>query len=295
MKPAPFSYRRPTTLAEAVETYAANPDAKVLAGGQSLIPLLSMRLAAPTMLIDINGIDELDRIEVDSGQVRFGATVRHARLLADREVRAAQPLLAKALGYVAHPTIRNRGTTLGSIVHADASAEMPVVLALLDGAMTAVSAGGTRVVPARELFVGPLETSLRSGEIATNASVPTLAANTGVGFTEIARRHGDYALCGVAALVASDGDGAITSVRAGYLSVCDTPTVVDVSEVFMDGSFTDRAVDDAAELAIASLEPESDIHASADYRRQLARVLTARAVREAHDDCMASRTGATQR
>jgi len=292
VKPAPFSYRRPETLAEAVEIYADNPDAKILAGGQSLIPLLSMRLAAPTMVIDINGIDEFDRLDVDSDEVRFGATVRHARLLADPDVRRAQPLLGKALAYVAHPTIRNRGTTLGSIVHADASAEVPVVLCLLGGSVTAVSVDGTRTLAADDLFVGPLETSLRPGEMATMATVPTLAANTGVGFTEIARRHGDYALCGVASLVVTDDNGAITSVRAGYLSVCDTPTVVDVSEVFMDGSFTDRAVDDAAELALGSLEPETDVHASAEYRRQLARVLTVRALHEAHDDCVERQAGA---
>ena len=291
MKPAPFSYRRPTTLDEALQTYAGEPDAKVLAGGQSLIPLLSMRLAAPSMLIDINGIAELDRLEVDSAGVRFGANVRHARLLGDPEAARVQPLLTKALGYVAHPTIRNRGTTLGSIIHADASAEMPVVLALLDGSVTAASAGGTRTIAASDLFVGPLESSLRAGEIATEAFVPALPANTGVAFTEIARRHGDYALCGVAALVSADDSGAITSVRTGYLSVCDTPTVVDVSEVFMAGSLTDRAVDDAAELALAALEPETDIHATADYRRHLARVLTTRAVREAHDDCVARRVG----
>lgn len=291
MKPAPFSYRRPATLDEALTTYAGEPDAKVLAGGQSLIPLLSMRLAAPSMLIDINGIAELDRLEVDAAGVRFGANVRHARLLGDADAGRVQPLLAKALAYVAHPTIRNRGTTLGSIVHADASAEMPVVLALLEGTVTAASASGTRTVAARDLFVGPLECSLRAGEIATDAYVPALAPNTGVGFTEIARRHGDYALCGVAALVSTDDDGAITSVRTGYLSVCDTPRVVDVSEVFMEGSLTDRAVDDAAELALDSLDPETDIHATADYRRHLARVLTAKAVRQAHDDCVARRTG----
>ncbi|MGH8964771.1 MAG: FAD binding domain-containing protein [Actinomycetes bacterium] len=292
MIPAQFDYVKAGSVDEAVSALGQHgDDAKVLAGGQSLVPLLSMRLAAPSMLIDINGIAELDRLDVDSAGVRFGANVRHARLLADAEVARVQPLLAKALGYVAHPTIRNRGTTLGSIVHADASAEMPVVLALLDGTVTVASASGKRMIAAQDLFVGPLETSLKPGEIATDAHVPALAANTGVGFTEIARRHGDYALCGVAALVSTDDDGAITAVRAGYLSVCDTPTVVDVSEVFMEGRLTDRAVDDAAELALASLEPETDIHATADYRRQLARVLTARAVREAHDDSAVRRSG----
>ncbi|MGH3358132.1 MAG: FAD binding domain-containing protein [Nocardioidaceae bacterium] len=291
MKPAPFSYHRPATLAEALEAYAAEPDAKILAGGQSLIPLLSMRLAAPSMLIDINGIAELDRLRVEADGVGFGATVRHTRLLHDVDARRIQPLLHKALGYVAHPTIRNRGTTLGSIVHADAAAEMPAVLAVLDGSVTAASASGTRTIPAAELFVGPLETSLAPGEIATEAHIPALAAGSGVAFDELARRHGDYALCGVAAMVSADEFGAITAVRTGYLSVCEIPTVVDVSEVFMDGTFTDAAAADAAELAVASLEPESDIHASAGYRRHLARVLTARVVREAHDDCVARRTG----
>lgn len=291
MKPAPFSYLRPATLAEALEAYAAEPDAKILAGGQSLIPLLSMRLAAPTMLIDINGIAELAGVRADTNGVRFGATVRHTELLENAAAQRAQPLLAKALTQVAHATIRNRGTTLGSIVHADAAAEMPAVLALLDGSVTAASVSGTRDVPAAELFTGPLETSLAADEIATEAAVPTLADGEGVSFTELARRNGDYALCGVAALVAADEFGAITSVRASYLSVCDTPTVVDVSEVFMDGSFTDNAADEAAELAVESLDPQADVHASAAYRRHLARVLTARAVRDAHDDCVARRTG----
>lgn len=291
MKPAPFSYLRPATLAEALQAYAADPEAKILAGGQSLIPLLSMRLAAPTTLIDINGIPELEGVRADTNGVRFGATVRHTDLLEDNDARRVQPLLAKALTHVAHPTIRNRGTSLGSIVHADAAAELPAVLALLEGELTVASLAGTRAVAAAELFTGPLETSLAAGEIATEAAVPALADGEGVAFTEVARRNGDYALCGVAALVAADEFGAITSVRTSYLSVCDTPTVVDVSEVFMDGSFTDNAADEAAELAVASLDPQADVHASAAYRRHLARVLTARAVREAHDDCVARRTG----
>lgn len=291
MKPAPFSYRRPATLAEALQVYAAEPDAKILAGGQSLIPLLSMRLAAPSMLIDVNGIAELGELRADGDGVSFGATVRHTRLLDDADAQRVQPLLHMALSHVAHPTIRNRGTTVGSIVHADASAEMPAVLALLGGRVTAVSVSASRQIPADELFAGPLETSLAHGEIATEAWVPALAGGEGVAFAEVARRHGDYALCGVAALVAADEFGAITSVRAGYLSVCDTPTVADVSEVFMDGSFTDTAAGEAADLAIASLDPQADIHASAEYRRQLARVLTARVLREAHDDAAARRTG----
>jgi carbon-monoxide dehydrogenase medium subunit len=193
---------------------------------------------------------------------------------------------------VAHPAIRNRGTTVGSIVHADASAEMPVVLCLLGGSVTAASTAGERTVPAEELYVGPLETTLRPDEIAVEAFFPALAAGTGVAFDEVSRRHGDYALCGVAATVATDDAGAVTSVRAGYLSVCEVPTVVDLTDAFPGGEMTDAALDAAADLAVASLEPEGDIHATAEYRGHLARVLTRRVVRQAHDDSLTRRTGA---
>ena len=289
MKPAPFAYCRPTTLAEALAAYAAEPDAKILAGGQSLIPVLSMRLATVSTLIDINGIDELSHVHTDADGVRFGAIVRHGELLADAEANRIQPLLGKALSFVAHPTIRNRGTTLGSIVHADASAEMPVVLALLGGTVTAASSAGTRTIAAEDLFVGPLQSSLEHGEIATEAFVPALPPQAGVGYDEVARRHGDYALCGVAVVVNTDGSGAVTMVRAGYLSVCDVPTVVDLSAAFTGGEMTDQALREASELALESLEPAGDIHASAPYRRQLARTLTARVIRQAHDDCLARR------
>lgn len=284
MKPAPFAFRRPATLDEALTAYAAEPESKILAGGQSLIPLLSMRLLTVSELIDINGIAELSHIHTDAEGVRFGATVRHAELHAHAEAQRIQPLLHKALGYVAHPTIRNRGTTLGSIVHADASAEMPVVLTLLGGSVTAASAGSTRTIPADELFVGPMQSALEHGEIATEAFVPALPPNTGIGYDEVARRHGDYALCGVAAVVTADQSGAVTSVRAGYLSVCEVPTVIDLSDAFTGGELTDAALAAAGELALASLEPETDIHASADYRAQLARTLTARVIRQAYDD-----------
>ncbi len=293
MKPAPFSFVRPRTLAEAVEALAGDPDAKVLAGGQSLVPLLSMRLAFPSRLVDINGLAELAYVRSDENGVRVGALARHAQVEADPGARRVQPLLSQTLRMVAHPTIRNRGTTVGSIVHADASGEMPAVLCLLGGSLTAACPAGTRTVPAAELYVGPLETTLHHDEIATEAFFPALPADGGVAFDEVARRHGDYALCGVGAVVRADADGAVTSVRLGFLSVCEVPTVVDVSEVFADGTVSDRSLAEAAELALTHLEPESDIHASADYRRQLARVLTRRVVRRAYDDCTARRTGGT--
>jgi 2-furoyl-CoA dehydrogenase FAD binding subunit len=273
MKPAPFSYRRPETLDEALESLAGATGAKVLAGGQSLVPLLSMRLAAPAMLVDINGLPGLDHVTVTDDGVRVGALARHADVLADEAARSRQPLLAMALSHVAHATIRNRGTTVGSIVHADAAAEMPVVLALLGGSVTVVSVRGERTIPADQLFAGPLESTLAADEIATEAFFPALATAEGVGFAEIARRHGDYALVGVAAIVRVEGDHRV-SARLGYLSVNDVPTVVDVS-----GASDDQAV----ERALAVLEPADDIHATAAYRTHLARVLTRRVLQAATD------------
>ena len=278
MKPAPFDYARPTTLAEALDLLA-QPGAKVLAGGQSLVPLLSMRLAAPDLLVDVNGLAELASVEADPAApergVRVGALARHSDVLAHEGARAVQPLLARALRLVAHPTIRNRGTTVGSIVHADAAAEVPAVLALLGGGVTAASRSGRRYVEAADLFVGPLESSLRADELAVEAVFPALAPGAGVAVEEVSRRHGDYALCGVAVLAEPGPDG--MRVRAGYFSVCDVPTVVDLSPALGDG-LTDAAHDDAADLALATLYPQEDIHATAAYRTQLVRVLTRRAV-----------------
>jgi carbon-monoxide dehydrogenase medium subunit len=255
-----------------VAALAGDPGAKVLAGGQSLVPLLSMRLAAPTMLVDINGLPGLDTISADAVGVTVGALSRHADVLASADVRRVQPLVTMALSHVAHATIRNRGTTVGSLVHADAAAELPVVLVLLGGSLEVEGPGGRRTIPADELYVGPLESSVHRDEIAVSAFFPALAAGAGVAFDEIARRHGDYALVGAAALV--DGDGADERVKVGYLSVADVPTVVDLSGV---------PDDRLGEVALEQLEPGDDIHATADYRAQLVRVLTARVVRSARE------------
>lgn len=268
MKPAPFAYLRPESLADAVTALAGDPDAKVLAGGQSLVPLLSMRLAAPSMLVDINGLPGLDAISVDAGGVRIGALARHADVLACEDVRRVQPLVSLALAHVAHPTIRNRGTTVGSIVHADAAAEMPVVLTLLGGSVDVVGPGGARTIAASELFAGPLETTLAQDEIATSAWFPALAPGARIAFEEISRRHGDYAMAGAAALVEGE------HVLVGYVSVGDVPTVVDLTGV---------PLEEVGEVALTHLEPGEDIHATAAYRAQLVRVLTERVVRRALD------------
>jgi len=290
VKPAPFEYVRPASVADALEALAAYPDAKVLAGGQSLVPLLSMRLAAPSVLVDINGLSELTSITVDDGGVRVGALARHADVEAHAEARRAQPLVSRALRLVAHPTIRNRGTTVGSIVHADAAAEMPMVLLLLGGHVSAASEQGRRDVPAAELFVGPLETSLRHDELAVEAFFPALAADSGVAIDEVSRRHGDYALCAVAAQV-SVRDGSVAEVRAGYVSVADVPTVVDLTEP-LAGGLSEQALAEAADVALEQLDPADDVHATAAYRTRLVRTLTARVVTAAHAEAEAgSRSG----
>jgi CO/xanthine dehydrogenase FAD-binding subunit len=278
VKPAPFELVRPASLDEALEVLAASPDAKVLAGGQSLVPLLSMRLASPGLLVDINGIGALAYVRVSDDGVRVGALARHTDVLQDEEAARVQPLLRKALRLVAHPTIRNRGTTVGSVVHADASAEVPAVLALLGGHVTAASVRGRREIPVGELYVGPMESSLRPDEVAVEAWFPALPAGTGTAVEEVARRHGDYALCGVAAAVRPG-----TSARVSYFSVCDVPTAVDVSPA-LAGGLSEDALAEAGELALHDLDPQEDIHATADYRRQLVRVLTARALRAAWAD-----------
>ncbi len=284
MKPAPFDYLRPGSLADATAALAGEPNAKVLAGGQSLVPLLSMRLAAPSMLVDINGLPGLSGIVVTDQGVRIGALARHADVLASADVRRVQPLVSMALARVAHATIRNRGTTVGSIVHADAAAEMPVVLSLLGGSVDVESSAGTRAIDAAELFVGPLETSLHHDEIAVSAFFPALEVGAGVAFDEVARRHGDYALCGVAAKVRLEDD-AVVEARVGYLSVNEVPTVVDLTAALEQG-MDDSTLAEAGERALSSLDPAADIHATAAYRAQLVRVLTARVLRSAYDDAL---------
>ena len=285
MKPAPFDYARPDTLEEALRVLAGRSGAKVLAGGQSLVPLLSMRLAAPELLVDLNGVPGLDHVTVDDSGVRVGALARHADVLAEAGVRRVQPLVPLALEQVAHATIRNRGTTVGSLIHADAAAEMPMVLRLLDGSLDVVGPTGRRTIAAADLYLGPLESSVGADEIAVEAFFPALAERSGVAFEEIARRHGDYAVVGVAAVVTLDADGRVSEARAGYLSVSDVPAVVDVTEE-LDGGVAPEALEVAATGALLDLTPETDLHATAAYRAHLVRVLTARVLTAAHDDAL---------
>ena len=276
MKPAPFAWHGPASVADAVAVLAEfGPDAKVLAGGQSLIPLLAMRLAAPAHLVDINRIAALDTVTATATGVTVGALARHARVEKDPAARAVQPLLAQALRLVAHPTIRNRGTTVGSLAHADPAGEMTAVLALTGGTVTAASVRGERVIGAADFFRGPLESALAPDELAVRAFFPALPAGSGSSFVEIARRHGDYALCGVGAIAELDAGGGLRALRCAYLSVSETPLVLDLTDAWSAGE------QHAAERARAAVDPVTDIHASAEYRRQLAAVLTIRAVQQA--------------
>jgi carbon-monoxide dehydrogenase medium subunit len=281
VKPPAFDYSRPGSVSEALELLAEHgSQAKVLAGGQSLIPLLSMRLASPGRLIDINSLAELDFVQLDDDGVRVGALARHATVLKHRPAGPALAVLGAALACVAHPTIRNRGTTVGSIVHADPAAEMPAVLRLLGGAITVRSSTATRTIPATELYAGPLETSLAADELAVEAFFPAPSGHTGTAFLEVSRRHGDYAVCGVAALVRLDEDLRVVTATAAYLSMAGTPQLLELTEAVHGLPYADDFAG-AGRLARARLDPEPDIHASAAYRLQLADILTGRALADA--------------
>lgn len=281
MKPSPLRYHRPASVAEALDLLADLGDsAKVLAGGQSLVPLLSMRLAAPAHLVDVNALSGLGAIEVRDDAVHVGALVRHSGLEHHEGAAAVIPLLRRAVRHVAHPTIRNRGTTVGSIVHADPSGEMPAVLTLLGGHLVVRSVAGERTVAAADLFTGALETSLRHDELAVAAVFPRPDGGTGAGVAEISRRHGDYAVAGVVATVRVH-DGRVADVRACFVSAGELGVVVDLSGSLAGHEARTADWAAAGEAAHEIVETEQDIHASAAYRSQLVRVLTTRAVRDA--------------
>ncbi|PRY47796.1 carbon-monoxide dehydrogenase medium subunit [Geodermatophilus tzadiensis] len=292
MKPPPFRYADPGSVDEALDVLAAEGDgAKVLAGGQSLLPLLAMRLAAPATLVDVNRVPGLDRVEASAGGVRVGALVRHAGLLRDTAAAEVQPLLARATADVAHPAIRNRGTTVGSIAHADPSGELTAVLALTGGSVTVARPSGRAEVGWRDLFVGPLETSLSGPAVVVDAFFPALAERSGTAFAEIARRKGDYAVCGAAVVVTLDEDRRVAAVRAAYLSVGPVPEVHDLTEAVAGKPVDSADWAAAGALARTLVDPDTDLHATADYRRLLVGVLTERTLAEAAAEA-AGRTAA---
>ena len=282
MKPSAFAYAAPSSLEEALDVLAqAGGDAKVLAGGQSLVPILNMRLAAPALVVDVNRLTDLAYVRTEPGAVVVGALARHADVEHDADAHAALPLLRQALRLVAHPVIRNRGTTVGSLAHADPSGEMTAVLALTGGSVTAASRdGGEREVAAADFFAGPLESSLSPGELVVSARFPCFPAGTSTAFVEVARRHGDYAMCGVGVAVAVE-DGVVTAATAAFISMAPTPLVVDLTDAVADRPADAADWTAAADLVRDVVDPEADIHATAHYRRHLAGVLTGRALAQA--------------
>jgi CO/xanthine dehydrogenase FAD-binding subunit len=280
MKPPSFAYHRPSSVAEAVQILAeAGEGGKVLAGGQSLVPLLNMRLAAPSALVDINRLTELAYVDTDEATVRVGALARHAQTERDGHAFAALALLREATRSVAHPTIRNRGTTVGSIVHADPAAELPAVLLLCDGSVTLMSRAGTRTVAAADFFLGPLESALRTGELATAAVFTRPPARTGTAWLELSRRAGDYALCGLGLSITLDESLRVERARAAYICVGPTPMLIDLTDAVVGQPYDTVDWAAAGALAVGQVEPEEDIHATAAYRAHLVAVLTERAGR----------------
>jgi carbon-monoxide dehydrogenase medium subunit len=287
MKPAPFTYHRPTDVDAAVrllaELHGRGEPAKVLAGGQSLVPLLSMRLASPTHVVDVGALPGLADVTVAADGVSVGALVRHRGLERHERAHAVLPLLRQALVHVAHATIRNRGTVVGSLCHADPSAELPAVLALLGGSLTARSVRGERTIRADELFTGPLETSLAEDELAVSAHFPAPPPRTGTAVEEISRRHGDYAVCGVVAAVTLDPDGRVSAARATYVSAGDIRSPLDLCDAVVGTTQSTADWAAAGELARERVATEDDLHATAAYRSRLVAVLTERALRAAAD------------
>ncbi|HSK23618.1 MAG TPA: FAD binding domain-containing protein [Egicoccus sp.] len=282
MKPPAFAYHAPRSLEAGLDLLAdLGADAKVLAGGQSLVPMLNMRLVAPAALVDIRHLDDLDRVEVADGVVRVGARVTHTRLERDDDVAAALPLLREALRLVAHPVIRNRGTSVGSVVHADPAGELPAVVALLDATLELTSLAGTRTVSGADVFAGPLECALRPGELATAVTFPRLESGTGTAIEELARRHGDYALAGVAVRVDLDTDRHVSGASAAFFGVGGMPHPIDLTGPLRGQPADTLDVTDAVGAARARLDPDDDIHATASYRRHLAGVLLERALQRA--------------
>jgi CO/xanthine dehydrogenase FAD-binding subunit len=285
MKPAPFEYQAPASLDAALDVLARHGgEAKVLAGGQSLIPVMNFRLAEPALLIDINKLTELDFIRRgDDGTLRIGALTRQRRLERDPLVAEAAPLLHETVPFIAHPQIRNRGTIGGSLAHADPAAELPAIAVALRARFRLRKAGGERWVEASDFFGGLFTTSLEPDELLVEVAIPPLPALTGWSFMEIARRHGDYAQIGVAALVTLDDSGQCREARLVYLSAGDVPVEAREAARLLAGTeISPEAIAAAADkVARDEIHPFGDIHATAEFKRHLARVLTGRVLRRA--------------
>jgi len=281
MKPAPFDYHAPRQLKEAAELLASLPNAKILAGGQSLVPMMNFRYVIVDHLVDLGGVDDLRGIAVGDGRLRIGAMMRQRDLEFAPEVARHCPLLAEALRYVGHRQTRNRGTIGGSLAHADPAAELPAVCAAYDAVVHIASIRGIRAVPFAEFTSGYMTTVLEPDEMIAAVELPIWRLGHGHGFHEFARRHGDFALAGAAALLDVGADNIVRRAALALFGVAGQPVRLDAAEATLTGKAIDSTAIQTAAAAAWLVEPISDIHASGEYRRHLAQVLSARALTDA--------------
>jgi len=284
MKPAPFEYYVPDSIEQTVELLHQHGDnAKLLAGGQSLVPAMNFRVVQPAILIDLNRVGELSYIREGDSLLRVGAMTRERQLEFDSAVAKRTPLLTEAAPFIAHPQIRNRGTIGGSIVNADPAAELPVLMLALNARLNARNASGERWVDAQDFFVGMFSTALDPDEILVEIELPFASPRTGWSFMEVAPRAGDYALMGVAALVTLDETGRCTEARLVYLNAGDGPVNAKGAARMLEGEIPDEPVIQAAADSASQNEinPFGNIHASSDFQRHLARVLTRKTLKQA--------------
>lgn len=278
MKLPNLEYASPSTIAEAVSLLASRDgNAKVISGGQSLMPMLAFRLASPELLVDLKQLKDLDTISIRDDGVRLGAKVRWCDIEGDGRLNRSHPLLAEAIKHVAHYQIRNRGTVGGSLAHADPSAEMPGITTTCDGLITIMGSGGTRIEKASDFFLGPLTTSLEPDEIITEVHLPSWPADRRWAFREFARRKGDFAMAGVALFYDLDQESRAVDAHIGIIGVSDFPIRLTAAEVALNGNaITEETVSAVVAAAKGSIDPPSDIHASGAYRRALLGTLLAR-------------------
>ncbi len=283
MKPAPFEYDDPRSVDETIGLLARyGDDCKVLAGGQSLVPLMNFRLARPGRLVDINGVESLGQVKVENGRLLLGAMVRHAHVERSNDIAARWPLLHDAIVWVGHSQIRNRGTVGGSVAHADPAAELPCALAALDAKFHVLSKRGPRVLRWDQIFVSEFTTSLAPDELLTAIEVPPQDPSTGVAFVEFARRHGDFALGGAAVSIMLARNGTCSDVAIALLSAGPRPVRAEEAERRLKGGQVDEAaIKQASAAAVQGLHPTSDLHGSREYRVKLLQVMTERALTKA--------------
>ncbi len=283
MKPPVFKYVRVDSIGGALSALAENRGgAKILAGGQSLVPMLNFRIASPSVLVDINPVKELDYIRVEEGWVRIGARTRQRALDRSLDVKEKCPLLAEAVGWVGHPEIRNRGTVGGSLVHADPTAELALVAILLDSQVKIQGNGKLRTVGAADFFQGIMATSIAEDEILTEVSYPVAPARSGYGFRELCMRHGDFAVVAAAVQLTVGGNGRCTEARVAVAGAGSTPLRIrGAEEVLVGNNGTDEVFDAAAARVPGEVQPFADLQGSEAYRREMARVFVRRALDDA--------------